>query len=77
MIPTACEYSPMLVNRSISAVRIMQAIAINTGVGIGTPGMKLPKYLKVGSLITGSSLLLIHAAIDRPAVNRISVATMG
>ncbi len=25
----------------------------------------------------GSSLLLIHAAIERPAVNRISVATIG
>ena len=47
---------------------IMQATAMKNGVGIGIPGMNPPKYVNVGSLTTGSSLLLIQAAIERPAV---------
>ena len=47
------------------------------GVGIGIPGIYPPKYPNDGSLMIGSSLLLIHAAIERPAVNSISVATIG
>ena len=50
---------------------------MNTGVGTGIPGMKLPKYPKRSSLIEILSLLLIQAAIERPAVNSINVATIG
>ena len=55
----------------------MQMATINTVVGIGIPGMKPPKYENFGSGTIGSSLLFIHAAIERPAVKRISVAIMG
>ena len=52
-------------------------IVMNTGVGTGIPGMKFPKYPNLVSLIEMLSLLLIHAAMERPAVNRMSVATIG
>ena len=77
LIPTACVYNPRLVNFKTRAMMIIQITAIKNGVGIGTPGINPPKYLKVGSLMIGSSLLLIQAAMDLPAVNKISVATMG
>ena len=47
---------------------------------MGIPGIKPPKYAKLGDavgLITGRVLLFIHAAMERPAVYIISVATMG
>ena len=47
------------------------------GVGTGMPGRKVPAYLKPRSLMMGSWLLLIQAAMERPAVKRIRVATMG
>ena len=47
------------------------------GVGTGIPGRKVPAYLKDMSFIMGSWLLLIQAAMERPAVNIIRVATMG
>ena len=37
-------------------------------VGIGIPGINPPMYEKVASETIGSSLLLIQAAIERPAV---------
>ena len=77
LIPTACVYSPSVVNFSTRAIMIMQITAMKNGVGIGIPGINPPKYVKVTSLTIGNSLLLIHAAIERPAVNKISVATMG
>ena len=68
LIPTACVYKPRLVNFITSPITIIHATAIKNGVGIGIPGIKPPKYPNDGSLITGSSLLLIHAAMERPAV---------
>ena len=47
------------------------------GVGTGIPGRNVPAYLKARSLIMGSWLLLIQAAMDRPAVYMMRVATMG
>ena len=47
------------------------------GVGTGMPGRKVPAYLKSRSLMMGSWLLLIQAAMERPAVYKIRVATMG
>ena len=44
-------------------------MAMNTGVGMGTPGMNPPKTPKPESVgMIGSALLLIHAAMERPAV---------
>ena len=77
LMPTACVYNPRFVNFITSAITMTHANAIKNGVGIGIPGINPPKYPKEGSLITGSSLLLIHAAIERPAVYRINVATIG
>ena len=77
LIPTDCAYSLKLVNFRTKAIIPMQIAVMNTGVGTGIPGMKLPKYPKRTSLIEMLSLLLIHAAIERPAVKRISVATIG
>ena len=77
MMPTAWVYSPRVVNFSTSQnTRITRAV-IKMGVGIGIPGRKVPAYLKVRSLIMGSWLLLIQAAMDRPAVYMMRVATMG
>ena len=68
LIPTASVYSLRFVKRSTNAITITQIIAIKNGVGIGIPGINPPKYVKVVSLTIGSSLLLIHAAMERPAV---------
>ena len=56
--------------------RIIKTV-IKMGVGTGMPGRKVPAYLKERSLMMGSWLLLIQAAMERPAVNMIRVATMG
>lgn len=42
LMPTACEYRPMFVNRSSAQARIMQMTAMKIGVGTATPGRKLP-----------------------------------
>ena len=77
LIPTACVYNLRFVNFMTNAITIIHATAMKNGVGIGIPGINPPKYANVGSLTTGSSLLLIHAAIERHAVYRIRVATIG
>ena len=77
LIPTACVYRPRVVKRSTNAIIIMHPNAMKIGVGMGIPGKNPPYYANFGSLITGSSLLLTQAAMERPAVNRIKVATMG
>ena len=77
LIPTACVYSPRFVNFKTNTVTRIHAAAMKTGVGIGIPGMKPPNTAKDGSLTIGSSLLLIQAAMERPAVYRIRVATIG
>ena len=77
LIPTACVYNPRFVYFSANAVSSTQISIMNTGVGIGIPGINPPYIPKDSSLITGSSLLLIHAAMERPAVNKISVAIVG
>ena len=56
---------------------IIHATAMKNGVGIGIPGIKLPKIANPSSVTTGSWFWLIHAAILRPAVYRIRVATIG
>ena len=76
-MPTAWVNSPSFVNRSTSVMIIMHIAAMNIGVGSGSPGMNLPNQPKLSSLMTGSWLLFIHAAMERPAVKRISVATIG
>ena len=66
-----------MVNLSTSQnTRITKAV-MKIGVGTGMPGRKVPAYLKEMSFIMGSWLLLIQAAMERPAVNIIRVATMG
>ena len=77
LIPTACVYNPRFVYFSANAVSSTQISIMNTGVGIRIPGINPPYIPKDSSLITGSSLLLIHAAMERPAVNKISVAIIG
>ena len=77
LIPTAYVYSPRFVNFKTNTVTRIHAAAMKTGVGIGIPGMKPPNTAKVASLTIGSSLLLIQAAMERPAVYRIRVATIG
>ena len=76
-MPTDWVYSRRVVNFITRAMIIMQAMAMNTGVGMGMPGMKPPNTAKVGSLSTGSLLPLTQAAMERPAVYIMRVATMG
>ena len=76
-MPTDWVYSPRVVNFSASQnARITRAV-MKMGVGTGIPGRNVPAYLKARSLIMGSWLLLIQAAMDRPAVYMMRVATMG
>ena len=50
---------------------------MNTVVGIGIPGITPPKHLNSLPGTIGRRLELIHAAIERPAVNMMSVAIIG
>ena len=77
LMPTDWVYSPRLVNFSPSQNTAIIRMVIKTGVGTGMPGRKVPAYLKATSLIMGNWLLLIQAAMERPAVYMIRVATMG
>ena len=76
-MPTDWVYSPRLVNFSTSQNTATIKRVMKMGVGTGMPGRKVPAYLNATSLIMGSWLLLIQAAMERPAVYMMRVATMG
>ena len=53
LIPTACVYNPKFVNLRTSAIIMIHAIAINTVVGTGIPGMNPPFFLIVFATSAG------------------------